>query len=69
MSEREEYQDADEIREGRGWLPAWWIWLMYAGFAYALVYVIYMHGIAGWSQEKQYAEEIVAFDQPAMPCM
>lgn len=63
MSEREEYQDSEEISEGRGWLPAWWVWMMYGGFVFALVYSVYMHGIAGWSQEKQYKEEIVAYEK------
>lgn len=63
MSDRTEYEDNEDIGEGRGWLPAWWVWMMYGGFAYALIYTVYMHGVLGWSQEKQYDEEVTAFQK------
>lgn len=58
-----EYPDDEEIREGRGWLPTWWTVMLWLGFAYALVYGVYMHGVAGWSQEKQYADEVALYEQ------
>ncbi len=57
MSDKKEFRDDEEIHEGRGWLPTWWTVMLWAGFLYALVYGVYMHGIAGWSQEEQYREE------------
>lgn len=63
MADFEEYDDDFEIHEERGWLPSWWTFLLWAGIAFAPVYGIYMHGIAGWSQEKQYEEEIALHQQ------
>ncbi len=63
MSDRTEFQDNDEISEGRGWLPAWWVWLMYGGFIFAVVYVVYMHGVVGWSQSGQYQGEIADYEK------
>lgn len=64
MSERKEYQDDDyEIKEERGWLPQWWVILFYGTFAIGGLLALYLHGFAGWSQEKQYAEEVAAHER------
>ncbi|MBX7057657.1 MAG: c-type cytochrome [Leptospirales bacterium] len=62
MADRKEYRDDEEIYEGRGWLPTWWTVMLWAGFAFAAVYSIYTHGVAGWSQEAQYREESAAIE-------
>ena len=53
-----EFPDEEEIKEHRGWLPGWWMVLMYGGFVFGIVYVIYYHGFLGWSQEGQYKEDV-----------
>lgn len=64
MSDREEYQDDDyEIQEERGWLPQWWMILFYGTVVVGIALAIYLHGFMGWSQEKQYAEEVAAHER------
>ncbi len=58
-----EYRDDDEIRESRGWLPTWWMVLFWGAIAFSIAYGVYMHGVAAWSQAKQYNEEITAYEQ------
>ena len=55
-----EFQDNEEIQEERGWLPAWWMAIFWGAVVFAVGYVVYFHGIAGWTQEKQYKEEVSA---------
>lgn len=57
-----EYRDDDyEIQENRGWLPGWWMLILYGTIIFSIVYGIYMHGIAGWSQEQQYQKEVALY--------
>ncbi len=58
------YRDDEyEINENRGWLPGWWQLILYGTIVFSIVFSIYMHGIAGWSQEKQYAEEVALYQK------
>lgn len=63
MADFEEYQDDEQIYEERGWLPSWWTFMLWAGIAFAPIYGIYMHGIAGWSQASQYEEEVTLYQE------
>lgn len=64
MSNPNEFHDDDyEIKEERGWLPQWWMILFYGTVAFSLVFAVYLHGVAGWSQEKQYADEVMAHEK------
>ncbi|MCS7205988.1 MAG: c-type cytochrome [Leptospiraceae bacterium] len=57
-----EYRDDDyEVTDKTGWLPVWWMMILYGTVAFSIVYIIYMHGIAGWSQEQQYEEEVALY--------
>lgn len=57
-----EYRDDEyQIQEGRGWLPGWWMLILYGTVIFSIVFSIYMHGIAGWSQEQQYQEEVALY--------
>lgn len=55
--------DEQEIITNRGWLPTWWMLLFYGSIVFSIGYVAYMHGVAGWSQGKQYGEEVADFDK------
>lgn len=57
MKDNTEFQDAEDIQDQPGYLPGWWMGMFYVSIAFAIVYGVYLHGIAGWSQEKQYREE------------
>lgn len=68
MNDQNEFHDDDfEIKEERGWLPQWWLFLFYGSIVFALVFAGYLHGIAGWSQEKQYDEEVAAHNKKHPP--
>ncbi len=57
-----EYRDDDyEIYENRGWLPGWWMLILYGTIIFSIIFSVYMHGIAGWSQEQQYQEEVALY--------
>ena len=60
-----EYPDNEEIKEERGWLPQWWMILLYGSIVFSLIYAVYMHGIVDWSQEKQYREEAARYEKMA----
>ncbi|MCE9596745.1 MAG: c-type cytochrome [Spirochaetia bacterium] len=55
--------DDQEIITNRGWLPTWWMLLFYGSIVFSIGYVVYMHGIAGWSTTRQYKEEVADFDK------
>jgi len=61
----EEYQDHADIKEGRGWLPAWWMHLLYSSIVFSIGYAIYYHGAQSWTQEKEYAAEVEAHSKLA----
>lgn len=55
--------DTEEIKDNRGWLPTWWMWLLYGAIIYSVGYIIYMHGIVGWNQHTQYQNEVKAVEK------
>jgi cytochrome c oxidase cbb3-type subunit 3 len=60
MSDKDlnEYPDEGIPGDDRGWLPAWWSWLGIGAVIFSIIFAVYMHGIDGWSQERQYREEV-----------
>ena len=61
MKDHDEFHDDGyEIREERGWLPQWWVYLFYGTVVIGVGLAIYLHGFAGYSQEGQYAAEVAA---------
>lgn len=58
-----EYLDEGIPGDDRGWLPAWWNWLGIGTVIFSIGFAIVMHGVLGWSQEKQYAEEVALYEQ------
>ncbi len=65
MSDKDlnEYLDEGIPEDERGWLPAWWSWLGIGAVIFSIGFAIIMHGILGWSQEQQYAEEVALHEQ------
>ena len=62
-----EYRDDEEIHENRGWLPTWWMVLFWGAIVVSGIYAIYTHGIEGWTSDKQYAADVVAFEKQFPP--
>ncbi|MBE7437767.1 MAG: c-type cytochrome [Spirochaetales bacterium] len=60
MDKFEEYPDDTDIKEGRGWLPAWWMYLLFSSIVFSIGYVLYYHVARSWTQEKEYAAEVEA---------
>jgi cytochrome c oxidase cbb3-type subunit III len=50
--------EADGIRELDNLLPRWWVWLFYLTIAFAVVYLVYYHGLhIGILQAAEYDRE------------
>lgn len=56
-------RDDEEIQQNRGWLPTWWMAILYGSIVFSIGYVVYFHGIAGWTQDGQYAEEVKRYEE------
>ncbi|MBW7858947.1 MAG: c-type cytochrome [Leptonema sp. (in: Bacteria)] len=59
---REEYADEGVPVFNQGYLPSWWSWLSLSLVAIAIIMPIYLHGIQGYSQSKQYQQEVALFE-------
>jgi len=59
----EEYPDEGIPDGGHGLLPPWWNWLTVSCVLFALVFPVVLHNIMGWSQKKQYHQEVAFFEQ------
>lgn len=57
------YADDEMPTDNQGFLPGWFTALLIGPVIFSVVFAGYMHGMAGWSQEKQYAEEVALFEQ------
>lgn len=53
--------DDEIIKEGRGWLPQWWMLILYGGIIFSIFFTIYYHVILGWTSKGQYQDEIKAY--------
>jgi cytochrome c oxidase cbb3-type subunit 3 len=58
----------EDIVEGNNPLPRWWLGLFWITIAFSIVFSIFYPSIGnfsllGWSQERQYAEEVVAAEE------
>lgn len=62
QQEREEYADEGVPVFNQGYLPSWWSWLSISLIAIAIIMPIYLHGIQGFSQAKQYQQEVALFE-------
>lgn len=66
IKESESHVWDENIRELNNPLPMWWLWLFIGTIVWSAFYLIYypgmgnFDGIANWSQEQQYAEEVAA---------
>ena len=66
IKESESHVWDENVRELNNPLPMWWLWLFVITVIWAAGYLIYypglggFSGVAGWSQENQYAEEVAA---------
>ncbi|MGI9271688.1 MAG: cytochrome-c oxidase, cbb3-type subunit III [Woeseiaceae bacterium] len=66
IEESESHVWDEDIRELNNPLPMWWFWLFILTVIWSAAYLIYypgmgsFEGTSGWSQEKQYAEEVAA---------
>ena len=62
-----------DLREYNNPLPRWWLWMFYGTVAFGIVYLVLYPGLgswqgtAGWSQEKQWQEQVAAADAAAAP--
>jgi len=58
----------EDLREWNNPLPNWWRWLFYITIVFALAYVVIYPGLgafggtAGWTSQKQYADEVSRAD-------
>ena len=61
----------EDLRERNNPMPRWWLLLFFLtiGFAfiYFLLYPAFGHGILGWSEERQYREEMSAAQRQYAP--
>ncbi len=59
----------EDLEELNNPLPRWWLWMFYATIAFAVVYLILYPGLGsntmllGWTQVKQWEEEMAAAEQ------
>lgn len=51
------YDDSEEIKEKTGYIPAWFSILFGGTVVFGIIYAIVLHG-GGWTQEKQYQDEV-----------
>jgi cytochrome c oxidase cbb3-type subunit III len=63
----------DGIQELNSPLPRWWLWMLYIAIVFAIAYFILYpgfgntKGVLGWSQEKQWADDVVAYNEKTAP--
>jgi cytochrome c oxidase cbb3-type subunit 3 len=63
----------ENIRELNNPLPMWWLWLFVGTIIWSAGYLIWypglggFSGVGGWSQEKQYADEVAAAEAQYAP--
>ncbi|AOE50601.1 cytochrome-c oxidase, cbb3-type subunit III [Kangiella sediminilitoris] len=63
----------DGIEEYDNPLPRWWLWMFYITIIFSVIYLILypglgkFQGILGWSQVKQYEEEVAEADAKYLP--
>lgn len=66
IQESESHVWDENIRELNNPLPMWWLWLFVGTIIWSAGYLIWFpglgnfDGVGGWSQEKQYADEVSA---------
>ena len=64
IKESESHVWDENIRELNNPLPMWWLWLFVGTIVWSVGYLIWFpglgnfEGVGGWSQEKQYADEV-----------
>ncbi len=63
------YDDSGDIKEHQGYVPAWFSALFYGTIIIGIIYGVYYHFIADWSQAKEYTQEVAAYmkDHPQKP--
>ncbi len=63
----------DGIEEYDNPLPRWWLWLFYITIIFSVIYLILYpglgkyEGVLGWTQDKQYQEEVAITDAKVLP--
>ena len=73
IAESESHVWDEDVRELNNPLPMWWLWLFIGTLIWAAGYLIYYPGLlafdgaSGWSQEKQYEEEMAAAEARFAP--
>jgi len=66
IAEAESHVWDENVRELNNPLPMWWLWLFMMTVVWAIGYLVYFPGmggyagVAGWSQEQQYENEVAA---------
>lgn len=62
-----------DLREYNNPLPRWWLWLFYGSVVFAIGYMVLYPGIGsfggtlGWSQHKQWEEQVAAAEAASAP--
>jgi cytochrome c oxidase cbb3-type subunit 3 len=62
-----------DLREFNNPLPRWWLWLFYGTVVYSIGYLVVYPGLGswqgtfGWSQERQWQEQVDAAEKAAAP--
>mgnify|MGYP005848770599 CR=1 FL=1 len=62
-----------DLKEYNNPLPRWWLWLFYGSVAFSLVYLVLFPGLGswkgtlGWTQERQWQEQVDAAERAAAP--
>lgn len=63
----------DGIEEYDNPLPRWWLWMFYITIIFSVIYLILypglgkFEGVLGWTQTKQYEEEVATADEKYLP--
>ena len=66
IAEAESHVWDEDVRELNNPLPMWWLWLFILTVLWGAAYLVYYPGmgrypgLAGWSQEEQWADEVAA---------
>ena len=62
-----------DLKEYNNPLPRWWLWMFYGTVAFGIIYLVLYPGLGswqgtrGWTQEKQWQEQVAAADAAAAP--
>lgn len=73
IAESESHVWDEDVRELNNPLPMWWLWLFIGTLIWGAGYLVYYPGLlafdgtSGWSQEKQYEEEVAAAEARFAP--